>query len=249
MVPSPVYFLFSSFARCSSPHQQLGEQRQAHFRSFSPAHPQSQTTVPQTGLGILMSNSTAPQPVAAAPTLLAPHPSPQHPPPPQPAAPATTAPLNNPYAHLTPEQQSRIQEDLADRECQASALAAAGMVADSVSFTRPATSVGQVLQAPPPLVGIAPPPGHPPPPPTTDNGGSEVAMEGINWNMIDLGPGVDDIDMDFAAMFDPEQEQAFMDESITPASAPTQTQTTAYQQQPAATEEHGAPNPFNATPV
>ena len=36
-------------------------------------------------------------------------------------------------------------------------------------------------------------------------------MEGINWNMVDLGSAVvDDMDMDFATLFDPEHEQAHM---------------------------------------
>ena len=116
---------------------------------------------------------------------------------------ARTITASSTFQSLTPEQQSRIQDDLADRERQASALAAAGMVAERVSLTRPAIQppVGQVLQAPPPLVGIAPPsPSHP-----------GVAMEGINWNMVDLGSTVvDDMDMDFATLFDPEHEQAHM---------------------------------------
>ncbi|KAL3938224.1 MAG: hypothetical protein SGARI_001823, partial [Bacillariaceae sp.] len=94
------------------------ESRQAHFRDNSPSHLQS-TSQPQTGLGLLMG-----QPLKPAP-----------------AAPALAHPPANAYSHLTPEQQARIQEDLADRERQASALAAAGMVADSVNLTRPATSI------------------------------------------------------------------------------------------------------------
>jgi hypothetical protein len=148
-------------------------------------------------------------------------------------------PQGNPaYAHLTPEQQARIQEDLADRERQASALAAAGMVADSVSLTRPATAIGNVLQAPPPLGGMAPPAigvgpdhnGHPP-------------MESINWN-LDFGTGLsgsglDDMDMDFATLFDAEQEQNFMfpdTSSPPPGSSPH-----------GGEEPHSAPNPLNAT--
>jgi hypothetical protein len=115
----------------------------------------------------------------------------------------THAPANA-YSHLTPEQQARIQEDLADRERQASALAHAGMVADSVSLTRPAASVGQVLQAPPPLGALAPPVN-----PTGDNG--HPPMESINWNLdVGLGGGLDDMDMDFANLFDTETEQNFM---------------------------------------
>ena len=229
-------FLVLTFLYNSTLYSAAGEQRQAHFRSISPAHPQS-TAVPQTGLGILMGGSAgAPGPVPAAPPLLAPHPTPAPPPPPA-----------NPYAHLTPEQQTRIQEDLADRERQASALAAAGMVADSVNLTRPAV-IGQVLQAPPPLVGIAPPAAAPAAGNASGNG--EVQMEGINWNnMLDLGPSVDDMDMDFAAMFDPEQEQAFM--TTAPAAAKPEPAAPAPTppSQGVMTEEYGTPNPLNPTAV
>lgn len=100
-----------------------------------------------------------------------------------------------------------MHEDLADRELQASSLAAAGMVAEAVHTTRPGTGNihrhQQGLQAPPSLVGIAPPP--------QPSGGH--LMEAVNWNQqlgdLNMG-GVDDIDMDFATLFDPEQEQQFM---------------------------------------
>lgn len=105
-----------------------GEQRQAHFRSDSNSHTKSASMQPQTGLGILMNGS---------------------------ASATTEVPATTTFAYLTPDQQARMHEDLKDREQQASALAAAGMVADNVSYTRPAaTSVGQVLQAPPALVGM-----------------------------------------------------------------------------------------------
>lgn len=111
---------------------------------------------------------------------------------------------------LHPDQQQHLyKEDLADREQQASSLAAAGLVAESVNYTQ-ASVIGQVLQAPPPLVGMAPPsqvPGAP-------GGGAhgQIEMEGINWN--ELGGNMDDMDMDFAAMFDPEQEQAFLQDPV-----------------------------------
>ena len=181
---------------------------------MSPLHPQSQSTIPQTGLGILMNGSSnpttaPPPPPSAVPTLLAP------------------SPTTYQYSGLTPDQQARVQEDLADRERQASALAAAGMVAESINYTKPSV-IGQVLQAPPPLVGM-PPPSQPP----VDDG--NIVMEGINWN--DLG-GVDDIDMDFAAMFDPEQEQAFIQEASFQLDASSNTATAMK------TEEHGTPNPL-----
>ncbi len=103
------------------------------------------------------------------------------------------------------------------------------MVAESVNYTKPSV-IGHVLPAPPPLVGM-PPPSQP----LGDDG--QIAMEGINWN--DLGGGVDDIDMDFAAMFDPEQEQAFMQE--------TSFQLDSSGNSAIKTEEHGTPNPLTST--
>jgi hypothetical protein len=101
---------------------------------------------------------------------------------------------------LTPEQQQKIQEDLADRERQASALAAAGMVAESVSLTTPAV---QGLQAPPPLGGVALLSSY--------GSGSNPPLASIDWNMEmdggDVGgQGLDDLDMDFATLFDTESE-------------------------------------------
>ena len=218
-------FLFF-YLYCSS-----SEQRQAHFRSISPSHPQSQIAVPQTGLGILMGSggATAGAPIAAAPTLL---------------APATSSPQHQQqqqhvYSHLTADQQNRIQEDLADRERQAAALASAGMVAESVNLTRPAV-IGQVLQAPPPLVGMAPP-ATPPRVPSPEKP-NDVAMESINWNMVDLG-NPDDMDMDFAAMFDPEQEQTFM---TTPETDTILTTSNSPPPPPASTTSTGIPNPLSA---
>jgi len=151
------------------------------------------TAAPQTGLGILMGGKPAP--------LLAP----------QKFAPSS------PHRHLTPDQQNRIQEDLADRERQAAALASAGMLtADGQPIT--GGGVGQVLQAPPPLVSMVP---HHPSSggvsPNKQTSGSaaqhhngDVSMEAINWNAIPELGSPDDMDMDFAAMFDTEQEQSFM---------------------------------------
>ena len=161
-------------------------------------------------------------------------------------APNSSSPDHNyHYANLPPDQRARIQEDLADRERQASSLAAAGRVAESVNYAKPSV-IGQVLQAPPPLVGM-PPPAHPP---YVDDG--DIPMEGINWN--DLGGNVDDIDMDFAAMFDPEQEQAFMQDAAMQLSqplpsipgGPSHLDTTPPR---ISAEQRGAPNPLNATSV
>mmetsp|Transcript_55026 Transcript_55026/g.159315 ORF Transcript_55026/g.159315 Transcript_55026/m.159315 type:complete len:647 (+) Transcript_55026:593-2533(+) len=160
------------------------EQRAAHFRSMSPSHLNSQSSAPQTGLGILMNGGNNQQ---GGPPLLAPNPPP-----------ATTG-----FQYSNP---NRMQEELADRERQASALAAAGMVAESVNYTKPSV-MGHVLPAPPPLVGMPPPSSQHP----VVGQDGQIAMDGINWN--ELGGNVDDMDLDFAAMFDPEQEQAFMQEA------------------------------------
>ena len=190
-----------------------GEQRQAHFRNDSHSHPQSPNTQPQTGLGILMNNS-------ASTTA---------------EAPASMTSYQTYTRTLTPEQQVRVHQDLSDREEQASSLAAAGLVADSVSYTRSATSVGQVLQAPPTLVGMPVPTTGPSsavplsslssnyiynnqttahataPNSSIINNNGVPHVESINWNLdVDsAGPmlcsGIDDIDMDFATLFDSEE--------------------------------------------
>jgi hypothetical protein len=201
---------------CSGQHPGTGEQREAHFRSMSPDHPQSQSAVPQTGLGILMGGNGKPMP------LLAPH------------------RFSGPSPQLSNDQQTRMHEDLADRERQAAALASAGMVAESVNYTKTAV-IGQVLQAPPPLVGMAPPansnPTNPSSSATTNN--KDITMEAINWNnMADLG-NPDDMDMDFAAMFDPEQELAFVATPNRQARALSQGTTS-----PSKTST-GIPNPLN----
>ena len=89
------------------------------------------------------------------------------------------------------DQHSRIQADLQERDLQASALAAAGMVA-----------VG--LQAPPPLVGL-PPPASP---------SNTQLVQGVDYssttNVQVHDPLLDDMDLDFANMFDPESEKDFV---------------------------------------
>lgn len=185
--------------------QSESEQRQAHFRNSPQSHRQSVNSQPQTGLGILMNKgvSTA---TAQAPTS-----------------------MSQAYAsHLTPEQQVRLVTELADREEQASSLAAAGLVADGVDYNAvPTNSVGQVLRAPPALVGMpVPGPAASVPlsslsdaannqalsqPPSNKEGGVPQ-VESINWNLdVDsagqmLGSGLDDIDMDFATLFDTEEQ-------------------------------------------
>jgi hypothetical protein len=172
--------------------------------------------------------------------------------PPPGGAPLAPAPASVPvvaqaihYDRLTPEQHSRIQEDLAERERQASALAAAGMVADSVSLTRPSTVIGQVLQAPPPLVGIPPPLVMPPAASGSSTAGPP--LESMNWNFdlggSALGAGVDDMDVEFATLFDSEEEQSLLMQGMMAPSPMTVSTSPA----PTSTETHGTPNPLNAS--
>jgi hypothetical protein len=156
------------------------ESHQADFRSLSPAGPlQMSGAAPQTGLGILMNNKNGGG-----------------------AQPANNSAVGYSMASMTPEQRRMVQDDLADRELQASALAAAGMVAETVNHTT--VGVGpngiQGLHAPPMLGSLAPPPNADP--------GSTI--EGINWSLMDLGPALDDMEMDFAKLFDPAAEEANM---------------------------------------
>lgn len=158
-----------------------GEERQANFRSESPQHTGGVSgQQPQTGLSVLMNNNnnlsgTNPPPLA----------------------------LPSAAAYLNPDQMRRQQEDLADRDRQASALAAAGMVAESVRVVSQPTTVGL----------------HPPPQLAT--GGSAAAsasghptneIDSINWNMMDVSGAhhLDDMDLDFAQLFDPVNELANM---------------------------------------
>ena len=169
--------IFLLFPFRSAQYGGASEQRQATFRSMSPSQPYMSTnsSAPQTGLGILMNQNNMNSSVNP---------------------PATLRPMPN----MSAEQRILVQEDLADRERQASSLAAAGMVAESVSYARPQGGNNQQigLQAPPTLGAAAPP------------ASSEVTeMDGINWNLLDLGNGnLDDLDMDFASLFDPASEAA-----------------------------------------
>ena len=143
-----------------------------------------------TGLGILQGSS---QPVGAG------------------------VPLSHP--DLTPEQRQRMQLDMLDRERQASALAAAGLVAESVSRTR-STSSGDLRPAE--MGGMRAPPvlGHPPssPAPQQPAMATAAAASGlapVDYGVMDIGGGlsavtIDDMDLDFAKLFDPENELAGM---------------------------------------
>ena len=151
-------------------------------------------------------------------------------------APAGGAPLNHP--NLTPEQRQRMQQDMLDRERQASALAAAGLIAESVSRTRSSSgdlrvTGGAISPGPPSPGGMRPPPmlGHPPSSPAPQQpamAGAVAASDqepiggdaqgnggGVDYGVMDIGGGlsavtIDDMDLDFAKLFDPENELAGM---------------------------------------
>lgn len=120
--------------------------------------------------------------------------------------------INLSMSNLTPQQLKLVQEDLAERERQASALAAAGMVAETVdqSGSGNLQNMGhgivggtsgmtwQGLHAPPVLAAMAPL--------TTSPGGTPA--EGTDWNDMDMN--LDDMEMDFAKLFDPAHEVANM---------------------------------------
>jgi hypothetical protein len=156
------------------------EERQANFRTGSPSHLRS--VGPQTGLSVLMSGGNLHPPQNSAATA------------------------NTVFGTMTggaKESPNRGQDDYMDRDRQASALAAAGMVADSISLSRSADRVhssaslhSQGLEPPPQLAGHVPP--------VT---ASSSELDNINWNLMDLGQmHLDDMDMDFARLFDPAQE-------------------------------------------
>lgn len=109
---------------------------------------------------------------------------------------------------MSPEQQ---QDDLADRDRQARALAAAGMAAERFTMTQSYNVYKQGLQAPPILGPVQP---IIEPEPTAIN-----TIDGINWNMMDLGgPALDDMEMDFAKLFDPAHEAASLQSEGWPGS-------------------------------
>lgn len=160
------------------------EEHQATFRSGSPSNLRSVAVGPHTGLSVLMGGRSL------------------HPP----QLSATTAPTAFGTMAGIAKEEARGQDDLYDRDRQASSLAAAGMVADSISLSRTTDSdrvhsstslASQGLEAPPQLAG------HAPPPVTS----TYSELDNINWNLMDLGQmHLDDMDMDFAKLFDPAQE-------------------------------------------
>jgi hypothetical protein len=167
----------------------IGESHQTSFRTFSPSplHGPSLPlggAVPQTGLGILMNGNNS----SSSSTNGGPR--------------NAQSALSHALATLSPDGQQAAQDDIADRERQASALAAAGMVAESVTMSQPFGIQSQGLQAPPLLVSGQT---MQDPLPT---GNSNI--DSINWSLMDLGTSLDDMEMDFATLFDPALEAASM---------------------------------------
>jgi hypothetical protein len=204
-----------SFSLSSSAPDPRGSYMSAGFREQTPSNPIQGEDGPQTGLGILMNGGVGNAPPPAG-------------------KPATSSfALNHPS--LTPEQRKRMQQDMLDRERQASALAAAGMIAESVSRTRSTSSsylrpndgaVSSLTPSPggmgaPPAV-LGPPPAspgpdgvpNPPPQPLQQQAPQQPSLEVGNnedWGVMDIGGGlsavtIDDMDLDFAKLFDPENE-------------------------------------------
>eukprot|EP00547_Thalassionema_nitzschioides_P007034 CAMPEP_0194205660 /NCGR_PEP_ID=MMETSP0156-20130528/4883_1 /TAXON_ID=33649 /ORGANISM="Thalassionema nitzschioides, Strain L26-B" /LENGTH=654 /DNA_ID=CAMNT_0038931995 /DNA_START=482 /DNA_END=2446 /DNA_ORIENTATION=+ len=170
---------------------------QADFRNTPSSLEQTAVTQPQTGLGILMNNNI--DLGSSSPSTTQQQHHHQHN---QQYAQQQQQPMhqqynssslqlnnNNNSYHTT----STTQQHDVDRDQQASALATAGYVAETVALQAPPT-LGDGSGANAPYAGA----------PTVD---------GINWSMMDLGlggGGDDAMEMDFAQLFDPAQEQEQM---------------------------------------
>jgi hypothetical protein len=125
---------------------------------------------------------------------------------------STSVPNVASISTLSPTQQRHRQEWL-ERESQASSLAAAGMVAESVrnNETEPSSSTNYITTTIP-VLGLQPPPtifSHPVQggSGTTTTSTAVTELDSINWNLMDIGGmHIDDMDMDFATLFDPANE-------------------------------------------
>lgn len=107
------------------------------------------------------------------------------------------------HTDITPEQRQMMEQDMIDRERQASALAAAGMLADTVSKA----SISSTMN----MTGLSIQPNIDENMSTADPGRIMQASEGISadmgWGLMDLdGNGIEDMEMDFAKLFDPLNE-------------------------------------------
>ena len=136
---------------------------------------------------------------------------------------STSVPNIAKLSTLSPTQQQRYRQDWLERENQASSLAAAGMVAESVRNSAEqqnlaSSSTTNYLTTTIPVLGLQPPPtifaqqptlpgglNHDTTNPTITN---VTELDSINWNLMDLGGmHIDDMDMeDFATLFDPANE-------------------------------------------
>jgi hypothetical protein len=99
------------------------------------------------------------------------------------------------FASMSGMNTDAIHTYQEERERQASALAAAGMVADTV---------GDVKR-----LGLEPPPQLASSAATAPSPGTE--LDNINWGAMDMGGlQIDNMDLDFATLFDPTIEEASM---------------------------------------
>lgn len=150
-------------------------ERHSSFRSESPALLSlGAPAAPQTGLSVLLNGGVSPSALSTPATVF-----------------GTMS-----AASVSLDQQRKMKEDLAEREHQASALAAAGMVAESVRLAQPPPGTTNLGLHPPPQLATA-----------SLAPIQSTEVDNINWNIMDLGsPRLDDLDLDFASLFDPIHE-------------------------------------------
>lgn len=157
---------------------------------------------PQTGLGILMSTQITPTKTTDATSSA-----------------QTLSHQQHVASQYSAEQHSMMQQDAQDRERQARALAAAGMAAERMSQTQSNRQYNL-----PASQGLLPPPslGHPTSNSVTstapsnhispnDNEADRIEDPLMSWNNLDAatdgrGLTLEEMEMDFAKMFDPAME-------------------------------------------
>lgn len=97
------------------------------------------------------------------------------------------------------------QRDLADRERQAKSLAAAGMVAETVGRTASHNGHYGSLMNPPPILATG-----------NEEGFGQISptrvgvMTSVNWGSPEVDVTLEDMEMDFANLFDPVHEMESM---------------------------------------
>lgn len=137
---------------------------------------------------------------------------------------STSVPNIAKLSTLSPVQQQRYRQDWLERENQASSLAAAGMVAESVGSGTEQHNMSSLtpnyVTTTIPVLGLQPPPTIFAQQPTLPGGMNHhdttnttttnvTELDSINWNLMDIGGmHIDDMDMDFATLFDPANELA-----------------------------------------